>query len=105
MWKVAIFRKALVPMLRQIDAEYNAPEAEVKICNDDVNHALPNLLLILCLNSPQESNNSEPEAEDGPSIELSPAAPVVLFGKNAPPLSKVLMQSHQTKPSPKASAK
>jgi len=78
-------------MLRQIDAEYNAPEAEVKLLNDNVNHALPDLLLILCLYSPQESGNPEPEAEDDPSIELSPAAPVVLFGKNAPPLSKVLL--------------
>ena len=63
------------------------------------------LLLIFSLSSLQELDNSEPEAEDDPLIELSPVAPVVLFGKNAPPLSKVLMQSYQAKPSSKASAK
>ena len=52
MWKVAIFRKALVPMLRQIDAEYNASGAEVKLLNHDVNHASPIPLLIFCSSSP-----------------------------------------------------
>ena len=63
------------------------------------------LLLTFCLNSPQEPDSPEPEHEDGPSIELVPTAPVVLFGKNAPPLSKVLLQSQQSKSSSKASAK
>jgi hypothetical protein len=29
MWKVHVFRKALGPMLQQIDAEYEAPQEEV----------------------------------------------------------------------------
>ena len=68
-------------------------------------HAFSNLPLTFCLNSPQELDSSELEHEDGPSIKFVPTAPVVLFGKNAPPLSKVLLQGQQTKPSSKASAK
>ena len=68
-------------------------------------HAISNLPLTFCLNSPQGPDSSEPEHEDGPSIELIPTAPVVLFGKNAPPLSKVLLQSQQSTSSSKASTK
>ena len=69
------------------------------------NHAFSNLPLTFCLYSPQELDSPEPEHEDGSSIELVPTAPVVLFGKHAPPLSKVLLQGQQGKSSYKASAK
>ena len=69
------------------------------------NHVISNLPLTFCLNSPQELDSPEPEHEDGPSIELVPTAPVLLFGKHKPPLSKVLLQSQQSKSSSKASAK
>ena len=68
-------------------------------------NVVPKFPLTFCLNSPREPDSSEPEREDGPSIELVPMAPVVLFGKNAPPLSKALLQSQQSKSSSKASAK
>jgi len=70
-----------------------------------LNHVVSNLLLTFCLNSPQELDSPEPEHEDGPSIELVPTVPVVLFGKHAPLLSKVLLESQQSKSSSKASAK
>ena len=45
------------------------------------------------LASSQESGDSESEHDVGSSIKLVPTAPVVLFGRDAPPLSKVLLQS------------
>ena len=34
MWKTIVFWKALGPMLRQIDAKYDAPETEVKLLDN-----------------------------------------------------------------------
>ncbi|PUZ75660.1 hypothetical protein GQ55_1G210800 [Panicum hallii var. hallii] len=67
MWKTHVFRKALGPMLQQIYAECEVPEEEQK-------------------------DGPEPKNDDGSSFKFSPTAPMVLFGKNAPPQSKVIMR-------------
>jgi hypothetical protein len=82
MWKDHIFRKALGPMLQQIDAEYEASEGEVfppRTLHDLLFNFSLNFLSLL-------------KQQDGPKVEhdeLSfsylPAAPVVLFCKNALP--------------------
>jgi hypothetical protein len=40
----------------------------------------------------QQQDDPEPKNDDGSTFKFLPVAPVVLFGKNAPPLSKVIMQ-------------
>jgi hypothetical protein len=40
----------------------------------------------------QQEDGPEPKNDDGSTFKFLPAAPVALFGKNAPPLSKVMMQ-------------
>jgi hypothetical protein len=40
----------------------------------------------------QQEDGSEPKNDDGSTFKFLPVAPIVLFGKNAPPPSKVIMQ-------------
>jgi hypothetical protein len=90
MWKAHIFRKVLGPMLQQIDAEYKASEGEVFPPG-----TLHDLLFNFSLNC-----LSLLKQQDGPELEYNnlsfsylPMAPVVLFCKNAPPLSKIILDS------------
>jgi hypothetical protein len=88
MWKDHIFWKALEPMLQQINAEYEASEGEVfppRTLHDHLFNFSLNCLSLL-------------QQQDGPKLEhdeLSfsylPVALVVLFCKNAPPMSKVIL--------------
>jgi hypothetical protein len=91
MWKDHIFRKALGPMLQQIDAEYEASEGEV------LPPRTPYDLLfnfsLNCLSLLQQQDGPELE-HDELSFSYLPAAPVVLFCKNAPALSKIILD-HQ----------
>ncbi|KAK1616808.1 hypothetical protein QYE76_022325 [Lolium multiflorum] len=79
MWKTHAFRRALGPLLKQLDAEYDIP-------------------------AEQQQDGPEPVHDDGSSFTLHPPAPVVLFCKNSPSLKKVVMQSQPILPksAPKA---
>jgi hypothetical protein len=90
MWKAHIFRKVLGPMLQQIDAEYKASEGEV--FPPGTRHDLLFNFSLNCLSLLKQ--------QDGPELEYNnlsfsylPMAPVVLFCKNAPPLSKIILDS------------
>jgi hypothetical protein len=88
MWKDHIFRKALGPVLRQIKAEYEAYEGEVLPLG-----TLPDLLFNFSLNYLsflQQQDGPDPE-HDNISFSYLPAAPVVLFCKNAPPMLKIIL--------------
>jgi hypothetical protein len=90
MWKAHIFQKALGPVLQQIDAEYEASEGEVFPPG-----TLHDLLLnfsLNCLSLLQQQDGLELEYDDLSFSYLS-AAPVVLFCKNAPPMSKIILAS------------
>ncbi|KAK1626861.1 hypothetical protein QYE76_001176 [Lolium multiflorum] len=78
MWKTHAFRRALGPLLKQLDAEYNIP-------------------------AEQQQDGPEPTRDDGSPFEFLPPAPVVLFCKSSPPLKKVVMQSQPI--SPKSASK
>ncbi|KAK1617063.1 hypothetical protein QYE76_022580 [Lolium multiflorum] len=78
MWKTHAFRRALGPLLKQLDAEYNIP-------------------------AEQQQDGPEPTHADGPPFEFFPPAPMVLFRKNSPPLKKVVVQSQPI--SPKSASK
>ncbi|KAK1625907.1 hypothetical protein QYE76_000222 [Lolium multiflorum] len=81
MWKTHAFRRALGPLLKQLDAEYDIP-------------------------AEQQQDGPEPVHDDGSSFTLHPPAPVVLFCKNSPSLKKVVMQSQPILPksAPKSGA-
>ncbi|KAK1699377.1 hypothetical protein QYE76_016074 [Lolium multiflorum] len=78
MWKTHAFRRALGPLLKQLDAEYEIP-------------------------AEQQQDGPEPIHDDGSPFTFLPPALVVLFCKNSPPLKKVVMQSQPI--SPKSSSK
>ncbi|KAK1605446.1 hypothetical protein QYE76_029119 [Lolium multiflorum] len=78
MWKTHAFRRALGPLLKQLDAEYDIP-------------------------AEQQQDGPEPVHDDGSPFRFLPPAPVVLFCKNSPPLKKVVMQSQPI--SPKSASK
>ncbi|KAK1626897.1 hypothetical protein QYE76_001212 [Lolium multiflorum] len=78
MWKTHAFRRALGPLLKQLDAEYDIP-------------------------AEQQQDGPEPVHDDGSPFKFLPPAPVVLFCKNSPPLKKVVMQSQPI--SPKSASK
>jgi hypothetical protein len=40
----------------------------------------------------QQEDGPEPKNDDGSTFKFLPAAPVALFGKNAPSLSKIMMR-------------
>jgi hypothetical protein len=90
MWKAHIFRKALGPLLQQIDAEYEASEGGVFPPG-----TLHDLLFNLSLNY-----LSLLQQQDGPELEYDDlsfsyllTAPIVIFCKNAPPMSKIILDS------------
>jgi hypothetical protein len=82
MWKNHIFRKALGPMLQQIDAKYEASEGEVfppRTLHDLLFNFSLNYLSLL-----QQQDGPELE-HDKLSFSYLLASPVVLFCNNAPP--------------------
>ncbi|KAK1615081.1 hypothetical protein QYE76_020598 [Lolium multiflorum] len=64
MWKTHAFRRALGPLLKQLDAEYDVP-------------------------ADQQQDGPEPTQADGSPFEFLPPAPVVLFCQSSPPLKKI----------------
>ncbi|KAK1680927.1 hypothetical protein QYE76_041775 [Lolium multiflorum] len=78
MWKTHAFRRALGPLLKQLDAEYDIP-------------------------AEQQQDGPEPVQNDGSPFKFLPPAPVVLFCKNSPPLKKFVMQCQPI--SPKSASK
>jgi hypothetical protein len=88
MWKDHIFQKALGPMLQQIDAKYEASEGEV-FPPRTLHDPLLNLSLN-CLSLLQQQDGPELE-HDELSFSYLSVAPVVLFYKNAPPMSKIIL--------------
>ncbi|KAK1613362.1 hypothetical protein QYE76_037035 [Lolium multiflorum] len=73
MWKTHAFRRALGPLLKQLDAEYDIP-------------------------AEQQQDGPDPVDDDGSPFRFLPPAPVVLFCKNSPSLKKVVMQSQPMTP-------
>ncbi|KAK1683181.1 hypothetical protein QYE76_044029 [Lolium multiflorum] len=63
MWKTHAFRRALGPLLKQLDAEYDIP-------------------------AEQQQDGPEPVDDDDSPFRFLPPAPVVLFCKNSPSLKK-----------------
>jgi hypothetical protein len=92
MWKDHIFRKALGPVLQQIDAEYEAPKGEV--FPPGTLHDLLFNFSLNCLSLLQQQDGLGPKHDDL-SFSYLPAAPIVLFCKNAPPMSKIIL-NHQS---------
>jgi hypothetical protein len=88
MWKDHIFQKALGPMLQQIDAEYEASEGEVFPPRNP--HDLLFNFSLNCLSLLQQQDGPE-LGHDELSFSYLPVAPVVLFCKNAPPMSKIIL--------------
>jgi hypothetical protein len=88
MWKDHIFRKALGLMLQQIDAEYEASEGEV--FPPRTPHDLLFNFSVNCLSLLQQQDGPELE-HDVLSFSYLPAAHVVLFCKNAPSMSKIIL--------------
>jgi hypothetical protein len=88
MWKDHIFQKALGPMLQQIDAEYEASEGEV--FPPRTLHDLLFNFSLNCLSLLQQQDSPE-LMHDELSCSYLPAAPVVLFCNNAPPMSKIIL--------------
>jgi hypothetical protein len=82
MWKDHIFRKALGPMLQQIDVEYEASEGEV--FPPRTLHDLLFNFSLNCLSLLQQQDGPELE-HDELSFSYLPVACVVLFCMNAPP--------------------
>ncbi|KAK1603573.1 hypothetical protein QYE76_017894 [Lolium multiflorum] len=62
-WKTHAFRRALGPLLKQLDAEYDIP-------------------------AEQQQDGPDPVDDDGSPFRFLPPAPVVLFCKNSPSLKK-----------------
>jgi hypothetical protein len=90
MWKAHTFRKALGPVLQQIDAEYEASEGEV--FSPGTLHDLLFNFSLNCLSLLQQQDGLELEYDDLSFSYLS-MAPVVLFCKNAPPMSKIILDN------------
>jgi hypothetical protein len=80
--------EALGPMLQQIDAEYAASKGEV--FPPRTPHDLLFNFFLNCLSLLQHQDGSELE-HDELSFSYLPAAPVVLFCKNAPPMLKIIL--------------
>jgi hypothetical protein len=90
MWKAHIFRKALGPVLQQIDAEYEASKGEVFPPGTLHDHLFN--FSLNCLSLLQQQVGPEPEYDDL-SFSCLPMAPVVLFYKNAPSMLKIILHS------------
>jgi hypothetical protein len=99
MWKDHMFQKALGPVLQQIDAKYEASEGEVfppgTLHDLLFNFSLNRLSLL------RQQDGPGPEHDDL-SFSYLPTAHVVLFCKNAPPMSKIIL-NHQPDSSKSAS--
>jgi hypothetical protein len=90
MWKAHIFQKALGPVLQQIDAEYEASKGE--IFPQGTLHDLLFNFSMNCL-SPLQQQDSPKHQYNDLSFSYLLAAPVVLFYKNVPPMSKIILDS------------
>jgi hypothetical protein len=77
-------------MLQQIDAEYEAFEGEV--FPPGTLHDLLFNFSLNCLSLLQQQDGPELEYDDL-SFSYLPAAPVVLFYKNAPPMLKIILDN------------
>jgi hypothetical protein len=88
MWKDHNFWKALGPMLQQIDVEYEASEGEV--FPPRTLHDLLFNFSLNCLSLLQQQDGPELE-HDELSFSYLSVAPVVLFCKNAAPMSKIIL--------------
>jgi hypothetical protein len=88
MWKDHNFRKALGPMLQQIDAEYEASEGEV--FPPRTPHDLLFNFSLNCLSLLQQQDGPKLE-HDELSFSYLLAAPIVLFCKIAPPMLKIIL--------------
>jgi hypothetical protein len=88
MWKDHNFWKALGPVLQQIDAKYEASEGEV--FPPGTLHDLLINFSLNCLSLLHQQDGPGPEHNDL-SFSYLLAAPVVLFCKNAPPMSKIIL--------------
>jgi hypothetical protein len=75
-------------MLQQIDAKYEASEGEV--FPPRTPHDLLFNFSLNCLSLLQQQDGPELE-HDKLSFSYAPAAPIVLFCKNAPPMSKIIL--------------
>jgi hypothetical protein len=92
MWKTHAFWRALGSMLQQIHAECEIPEEEVLPSTHHfflLTSLNPFLIPFTLL---QQEDGPEPKNDDGSNFQFLPIARVVLFGKNAPPPSKSIMQ-------------
>jgi hypothetical protein len=90
MWKAHIFRKALGPVLQQIKAKYEASKGEVFPLG--TLHDLLFNFSLNCLSLLQQHDGPELEYDDL-SFSYLPVAPVVLFCKNVPPMSKIILDN------------
>jgi hypothetical protein len=88
MWMDHIFREALGPMLQQINAEYETSEGEV--FPPRTPHDLLFNFSLNCLSLLQHQDGPELE-HDEHSFSYLLVAPVVLFCKNTPPMSKIIL--------------
>jgi hypothetical protein len=88
MWKDHIFQKALGPVLQQIDAEHEASEGEVFPLG--TLHDLLFNFSLNCLSLLQQKDGLGPEHDDL-SFSYLPVAPIVLFCKNAAPMSRIIL--------------
>jgi hypothetical protein len=94
-WKDHIFWNAIGPMLQQINAEYEASAGEV--FPPRTPHDLLFNFSLNCLSLLQQQDGPELEHSELPFSYL-PAAPVVLFCKNAPPMSRVILDRQPDRP-------
>jgi hypothetical protein len=90
MSKAHIFRKALGPVLQQINAKYEASKGEVFSLG--TLHDLLFNFSLNCLSLLQQHDGPELEYDDL-SFSYLPVAPVVLFCKNVPPMSKIILDN------------
>jgi hypothetical protein len=104
MWKTHAFRRALGPLLRQLDAEYDIPADEVPSPITSTmasgNYSYSDSV------SWQQQDGPDPTQADGSPFVFLPPAPVVLFCQSSPPLKKVIMQGQPISPksAPKSKA-
>jgi hypothetical protein len=79
-------------MQQQIHAEYEVPEEEVSPsahCSSSWFCWIPFIIPLARL---QQEDGPKPKNDDGSNFRFLPVAPIVLFGKNAPPPSKGIMR-------------
>jgi hypothetical protein len=67
MWKTHVFRRALGPLLRQLDAEYDVPADQVPL----LKHFLQWLMVIVCNLTPSPGSNKMAQLLHKPTAPLS----------------------------------